>query len=111
MDNLDHPFNFLRRDRPGAALFPQQVHYVSGEFVTGLKQTKTKRWVLPFINHPKGDAKNLRHSLRDKLLIKNVNCFWINLGTSKLVDMTKDGRLARHEGKYYDQRVRGKVER
>lgn len=43
VDNLDHPFNFLRRDRPGATLLPQQVHYVSGEFVTGLKQTETKR--------------------------------------------------------------------
>lgn len=57
MDNLDHPFDFLRRDWPGATLFPQQVHYVSGEFVTGLKQTKTKCWVLPSINHPKEDAK------------------------------------------------------
>lgn len=61
MDNLDHPFDFFRRDRPGATLFPQQVHYVSGEFVTGLKQTKTKRGVLPSINHPKENAKNLRH--------------------------------------------------
>lgn len=42
MNNLDHPFDFLRRDRPGATLFPQQVHYVSGEFVTGLEQTRAK---------------------------------------------------------------------
>lgn len=37
VDNLDHPFDFLRRYWPGATLFPQQVHYVSGEFVTCLK--------------------------------------------------------------------------
>lgn len=38
VDNLNHPFDFLWRDRPGATLLPQQVHYVSGEFVTSLKQ-------------------------------------------------------------------------
>lgn len=42
VDNLDHPFDFLRRDRPSTTLFPQQVHYVSGEFVTGLKTNKDK---------------------------------------------------------------------
>lgn len=62
VDNLDHPFDFLRRDRPSTTLFPQQVHYVSGEFVTGL-ETKTKRWALLPINHSTGDASNLRHSL------------------------------------------------
>lgn len=42
VDNLDHPFDFLRRDRPSTTLFPQQVHYVSGEFVTGLETNKDK---------------------------------------------------------------------
>jgi len=37
VDYLDHSFDFLRRDRPGATLFPQQVHHVGGKFVTGLK--------------------------------------------------------------------------
>lgn len=41
MDNLDHSFDFLRRDWPGATLFPQQVHYVGGEFVTGLEQIRS----------------------------------------------------------------------
>jgi len=48
VDNLDHPFNFFRRNRPGTTLFPQQVHYVSSEFVTSLKQIKTKSG---FTNH------------------------------------------------------------
>lgn len=74
MDNLDHPFDFLRRDRPGATLFPQQVHYVSREFVTGLKQRQSVGVYHPLIIRKK-DAKNPRHSLRDKLLIKNVKLF------------------------------------
>lgn len=85
MDNLDHPFDFLRRDRPGTALFPQQVHYVSGKFVTGLKQTKTKHCTLRSINHSTENASNLSSSLLDKLLIKNVKLSQgRNLGTFRV---------------------------
>jgi len=41
VDYLDHSFDFLRRDRPGATLFPQQVHHVGGKFVTGLKRRRS----------------------------------------------------------------------
>lgn len=51
MDNLDHSFDFLWRDWPGATLFPQQVHYVGGEFVTGLEQIRSKTF--GFIFHPR----------------------------------------------------------
>lgn len=46
VDNLNHPFDFLRRDRPGTTLLPQQVHHMGGEFVTSLKQTETERSTL-----------------------------------------------------------------
>lgn len=60
MNNLNHPFDFLRRDRPGATLLPQQVHYVSGEFVTSLKQTKAERSILLSFNYTEGNVSNCR---------------------------------------------------
>lgn len=45
MNNLDHSFDFFRCDWPGATLFSQQVHYVGGEFIAGLKQRGTERLV------------------------------------------------------------------
>lgn len=33
MDDLHHALDFLRRNRPGAALLAQQVHDVRGELV------------------------------------------------------------------------------
>lgn len=42
MDDLHHPLDLLGRDRSGATLFPQEVHYVRGELIAGLKRiTKT----------------------------------------------------------------------
>lgn len=42
MYDLHHPLDLLGRDRSGATLFPQQVHYVGGELIAGLKRiTKT----------------------------------------------------------------------
>lgn len=36
VDDLDHSFNFLGRNRSGATLFPQQIHNVGRKLVTGL---------------------------------------------------------------------------
>jgi len=60
VDYLDHSFDFLRRDRPGATLFPQQVHHVGGKFVTGLKDEDKASLVSLPVNPSEGDASHLK---------------------------------------------------
>lgn len=61
MNNLDHSFDFLRCDWPGATLFSQQVHYVSGKFVTSLKNEK-KQIILFFGSISEKETARLKYS-------------------------------------------------
>lgn len=74
MDNLHHPFDFLRRDRPRAALFPQEIHYVRGELVTGLKQ-RTESFTFHLL--PEKGLPETRHGLCEKRRSKNIVLFRI----------------------------------
>jgi hypothetical protein len=41
VDDLDHPLDFFRRDRPRSTLFTKQIHHVRRELATRLQKTPT----------------------------------------------------------------------
>lgn len=110
MNNLNHPFDFLRRNRPSATLLPQQVHYVGGEFVTSLKQRQSVPSLLS-VNCVKGEFEIFFVKYNQ---LKIWNCFEINLNILRIRrhdDRQRTKMSKRCEKKYCDQSVKGKIER